>query len=435
MGGFVSIVKSEPAVRNETGTSRIEPYSLSRKTLRIAMIGQKGLPATYGGIENHVENLSVGLAQRGHRVTVFCRPYYSADLANNPQIEKSINGEYLYKNINLQSVRSLKTKHFDAITHSAISAAIASRTDFDIIHFHGIGPALLSFVPGLTGKKVVATVHALDYRQKKWGWFAKGCLRAGLKSATTFPQKTICVSQTITDLLGNCNNLVNIPNGVKDPFVWGKGELEWIMSQGLTPGKYILFVGRLIEDKGCHLLCRAVREIGNGLKLAIAGDSSFTDSYVAELKHIAGNETIFLGNVYNENLSALYANSALFVLPSSVEGLPIVLIEAMKHRAPVLASDIPENMDVLNSNDGFLPIGTSFKNGNVQDLKDKINECLSRPRQLNQMVERAIKVVDNDYNWNNIVKKTEDVYFDVLEKGGHSNSNRENQTGKLSDNL
>lgn len=414
----MSNIKTEPVVRKKTSVSPIKPYFLSRKTLKIAMIGQKGIPATYGGIENHVENLSVGLAQRGHQVTVFCRPYYSADLDDNPQIEKLDNGKYNYKSITLRSVRSLKTKHFDAITHSAISAAIASGTNFDIIHFHGIGPSLLSFIPGLIGKKVVATVHALDYRQKKWGWFAKGCLRAGLRSATTFPKKTICVSQSITDLLGNGNNLVNIPNGVKDPVEWGRDEFDWIQSQGLTPGKYILFVGRLIEDKGCHFLCQAVREIGNGLKLAIAGDSCFTDSYVGKLKQSAGGETLFLGNVYNEKLSALYANCAMFVLPSSVEGLPIVLIEAMKHRAPVLASDIPENMEVLNSNKDSLPIGTSFRDRNVQDLTDKITKCLGQSHFLNQMAERALKVVDNEYDWKNIVKRTEDVYFDVLKSGG-----------------
>ncbi|MCP4582567.1 MAG: glycosyltransferase family 4 protein, partial [candidate division Zixibacteria bacterium] len=305
------------------------------------MIGQKGLPATYGGIEHHVENLSAGLASLGHDITVYCRPYYSLYLDSNSHIEKINHANYRYRDVNLKLIRSLKTKHLDAITHSLLSILHAIKSDFDIIHIHGIGPSLVGFIPRLAGKKLIATVHALDYRQKKWGGFARLCLKTGLKSSVVYPTRTICVSRTIQEYLGNPPHSVYAPNGVKEPDLWDQDDLDWIESRGLKPGKYILFVGRLIEDKNCHLLTRALRRLKDGWKLAVAGDSSFTDDYVEKLKREAGEETVFLGNVYNGRLSALYANCALFVLPSSVEGLPIVLIEAMKHKAPALASDIP----------------------------------------------------------------------------------------------
>ena len=194
----------------------------------------------------------------------------------------------------------------------------------------------------------------------------------------------------------------------------GDDELDWIRSRGLEPGKYVLFVGRLIADKGCHLASKAVSEIGGDLKLAVAGDSSFTDDYVRRLKNTAGPETVFLGSAYNSRLSALYANCGLFVLPSSVEGLPIVLIEAMKHRAPALVSDIAENMEVLGSLNGNGPIGMSFKDRDVASLRQAIAFALSDQELLDKMTDKAYNYVSHNYNWISIVEKTEQVYYDVL---------------------
>jgi len=391
------------------------PSKAQTRRLKIAMIGQKGLPATYGGIEHHVENLGVGLTSLGHKVTVYCRPYYSVDLENNPQIENISSSACRFRNIDLKLIRSLRTKHFDAISHSVLSVIDAHQHDFDIIHVHGIGPALISALPKLSRAKTVVTIHALDFRQKKWGSIAKVSLKAGLKSALAFSDKIICVSQLIKKSLNRPDQTVYIPNGVKEPFTWGQAEIDWLYSRGLEPGKYILFVGRLIEDKNCHLLSRAVQELGDGVKLAVAGDSSFTDSYVKTLKQTAGSKTVFLGNVYNEKLSALYANCALFVLPSSVEGLPLVLIEAMKHRAPVLVSDIPENMEILEGNSSDEPLGLHFKDRDMQSLKTSIKFALANQKLLRLMSESAYTYVNREFNWQSIVAKTEQVYLQALD--------------------
>ncbi len=402
------------ATQKGSDLSKDSSVGREKRRLKIAFIGQKGLPASYGGVEHHVENLSAGLAEQGHHVEVFCRPYYSGDLESNPKIKKSSSGQYKYRGINLSLTNSIQTKHFDAISHSALSTLVAARNGFDIVHYHGIGPSLVSFIPGIFGKRVVSTVHALDFRQKKWGTFAKLALKAGMNCAVKFPQKTICVSRTIQKYLGNPKSAVFIPNGVKEPLPWGNNEIEWIKSRGLIPGEYILFVGRLIEDKKCHLLSEAVHRIG-GVKLAVAGDSSFTDDYVTRLKGDAGSETIFLGSVYNEQLSALYANCKLFVLPSSVEGLPIVLIEALKHNAPVLASDIPENLEVLNGHPENKEIGLTFKNGDINLLEKNIRLALNNPQRLKKNVENGYQYVNDTYGWNSIVRKTEEVYFEALE--------------------
>lgn len=386
--------------------------------MKIAMVGQKGLPATYGGVEYHVESLATGLAALGHDVTVFCRPHYSPSLDANDLVDRARTGEYLFRGVSLSVLKSLNTKHLDAITHSAVSASVAAANGFDIVHYHGIGPSLVNWLPGLFGKKVVSTVHALDFRQKKWGRFARLCLRAGLKCSLRFPDRTICVSRNIESYVGPSHKTVYIPNGVSDPSPWGRSEVEWMHSRGLTEGKYILFVGRLIEDKGCHLLIRALQRLGRDFKLAVAGDSAFTDSYVSELKRMAGEETVFLGTVYGPRLSALYANCSLFVLPSAVEGLPIVLMEAMKHRAAVIASDIPENLEVLSAGNGASPAGILFRSGDEDSLAEKLKIALDNPDLLSRNVRTAYLHVQNRYSWKSIVKRTEEIYRQVLDQNG-----------------
>ena len=385
----------------------------SSATLRIAMIGQKGLPATYGGVEHHVENLSAQLAHMGHKVTVYCRPYYSIDLEKYNDLTIFDSSSCSYKGINLKLVNSIKTKHLDTITHSFAATLQSHKSDFDVIHFHGIGPSILSALPRLAGIKCVSTIHALDYRQKKWNMFSRACLRLGLQSALRIPDKTICVSRTIQQNLGYPAKTVYIPNGVKEPSKWGNEEIGWLYDNGLSQNSYILFVGRLIEDKCCHLLCRAVKESGIGLKLAVAGASSFTDDYVTRLKEIAGPETVFLGNVYGAKLSALYHNCSLFALPSLVEGLPIVLLEAMKHGAPILASDIPENMEILNGAPGQNSLGLTFKRNDLNSLKSMIAYAISNHEICHKNAINARRYVDLNYNWEKIAAQTESLYLNL----------------------
>lgn len=395
-------------------SSTIDEFIVPRRELKIAMVGQKGLPATYGGVEYHVESLATGLAARGHDVTVFCRPHYSPALDTNHFVDRARTGEYLFRGVSLSVLKSLNTKHLDAISHSALSASVAAAGGFDIVHYHGIGPSLVNWLPGLFGQRVVSTVHALDFRQKKWGRFARMCLRAGLKCSLLFPDRTICVSRNIESYIGPSHKTIYIPNGVSEPSPWGRGEVEWMRRAGLTEGKYVLFVGRLIEDKGCHLLIQAVQRLGRNLKLAVAGDSSFTDKYVSKLRKMAGDETVFLGTVHGPRLSALYAGCALFVMPSAVEGLPIVLMEAMKHRAPVVVSDIAENLEVISDDSIASPAGVVFRCGDVTDLVEKLRVALADPDRLREKIGRAHALVCNKYSWQKIVKETEQVYYQAV---------------------
>mgnify|MGYP000296171205 CR=1 FL=1 len=386
---------------------------INRKSpLKIAMIGQKGIPAIYGGVERHVENLSAELVRLGHEVTVYCRPYYCRNMSDFSNLEHPTGCRY--RGVKLVMLPSIRTKHLDAISHSILASLAAGLSDFDIVHFHGIGPSLVNILPKLTGKKVVSTIHALDYRQKKWGKVARLFLKLGFRLASKRSDRAICVSNTFLENIKSKERAIYIPNGVDEPSAWGIREKSWLRENGLDPGRYLLFVGRLIEDKRCHLLCRAIEQI-EGYKLAIAGQACFTDDYAVRLKNTAGPKSVFLGNVTGSKLSALYSNSALFVLPSIVEGASIAVLEAMSHGVPVLVSDIPENIQLVRPSENR-KLGLLFRSSDDSHLLQMINYAISRREKLIGMARNAKIHVSENYSWPEIARKTQDVYYEVLNR-------------------
>jgi len=369
--------------------------------MKIAFIGQKGIPMKFGGIESHVEKLSLGLTELGHEVFVYTRPWYTPKKKNK------------YLGVNLLSVKSWHTKNFDAITHTWRCTWHAIRQNYDIIHYHGVGPALLSFLPKIFSKsKVVVTFHCLDRKHQKWGFFAKIFLLLGEWAAIKFPDQTITVSKTLQYYCKKKYRArtIYIPNGVD--VLEPKKEKE-IKKFGLQKGNYILFLSRLVRHKGAHYLIQAFNSIKTGKKLVIAGGSSFTDKYVRELQDLARHNPniIFTGNIKGGGRlwQELFANAALFVHPSESEGLPIVVLEAMSFGLPVLVSDIKENMEALNGGFGF-----SFKNKNFHDLRQKMEYLLNNSKLCHDVGESARRHVREYYNWADIVKSVETLYKEML---------------------
>jgi len=362
--------------------------------VKIAMIGQKGIPATYGGVERHVQELSVRLVERGHEVIVYTRPHYSATSLRE------------YRGVRLVSLPSVRSKHLDAISHVALCAAHAAREGVDVMHFHAEGPALLSWVPRLRGGASVVTIHGQDWRRPKWGRGASLALRAGEWMAVHAPHATICVSETLARELSQRHGrpVQFIPNGVslideRDDSILDEFNLE--------PQCYVLFAARLVPEKGCHYLIEAWRRGGFAMPLVMAGDSSFSDEYVARLKAAAsagGAHVVFPGYVYGARLASLFANAALFVLPSDLEGMPIVLLEALGYGTPVLASDIPPNREVVGS------FGRTFKAGSVEDLAKSLGACLGDIEGLSDQAQRARDVVRRDYDWDAAASRTIELY-------------------------
>jgi len=360
---------------------------------------------TFGGVEKHVERLATGLAARGHRVFVYTRPWYT------PRSKKYFEG------IRLLSLKSFNTKNLDAITHTLFASIDVLRRDFDIVHYHGVGPALLAWIPRLfkPKTKIVVTFHSIDRLHQKWGWLARIALYLGEWAAVKFAHDTITVSKMLQAYAAKEHeaDTVYIPNGVDIPKKHGSRIIKKMF--GLGEDDYILFLSRLVKHKGVHYLIDAYNKIKPKQKLVIAGGSAFTDDYVKFLHDkAAGNPNIiFAGQVQggSELWAELYSNAYLFVHPSESEGLPIVVLEAMSFGVPVLASDIPENMEALTGGYGF-----AFENKNVKDLTRKLKHLLNSEKLIKKVGLSAREHVKKNYNWNDIVISIESVYKYLLEQ-------------------
>lgn len=371
--------------------------------MRIAMIGQKGIPALYGGIERHVEELSKELVKQGHDVLVYARAWYTPTAIRN------------YRGIKIKHLPTIHTKHLDAIVHTFLATINALGQKVDIIHYHGVGPSLLSWLPRILSPKtkVITTFHCIDRYHQKWNWIARNMLLLGEKFSCLFPHETIVVSKTIQSYCQNeyYRQTTYIPNGVeKSPIPHGSSLLgEW----KLRPQKYLLTVTRLVKHKGIHYLINAWQmarkqypNLCNDYKLVIVGDSAFTDDYVTKLKKMAhGDESIvFTGWQSGQSLFELFANTTMLVHPSENEGMSLSMLRAMSMGKAALVSDISEQKELI-SDPRFW-----FINTNIYSLSEKIVEILQHPEWMVEAGEKNRKKTEKNYNWVDIAKQTEQLY-------------------------
>ncbi len=362
--------------------------------MKIAMVGQKGVPATYGGIERNVEEVGLRLARRGHDVTVYCRLYYTKRGG-------------MYRGMKLRRLPSINTKHLDTATHCLLSTMDSLLRNYDIVHFHALGPSVFASIPHLSGAKTVVMVHGLDWQREKWGPMASWVLKKCEYPAIHFPDKTVVVSKTLQRYFAEkySRDTVVIPNGTKVPVNRPAGKIRKF---GLEEGNYVLFVGRLVPEKGVHFLMDAFSKVDTDLKLVLAGGSSFSDSYVSRLRKHEGDKVVFLDYVYGDVLEELWSNAYLVVQPSTMEGLSISLLEALSYGRCVLISDIPENVEVVGD------CSPSFRTQNVEDLSAKLQRLLKDPDLVKDYERRCRDHVSRSYSWDTISDSIEALYEKTL---------------------
>jgi glycosyltransferase involved in cell wall biosynthesis len=327
------------------------------RPLDIAMIGQKGLPATYGGIEHHVEELGARLAARGHRVRVYCRDSYDEDAAGRGET---------YRGMTLHRAPTIGTKHLDAIVHSATSTVMALAARSDVVHYHALGPGLCAPLPRyLSRAGVVLTVHGLDHQRAKWGRAAQTVLGTAHWMSGRVPNRTVVVSQTLREHYAQefGRDATYIPNGVDQPAAESFTSEQHLAPFGLQPYSYALFVGRLVPEKAVDQLLEAYAKVPGDRRLVVVGDSSFTDDFTERLRQLGARDprVLFTGFTFGDALDALYRYAGAFVQPSLLEGLPLTLLEAASYGVPVVASDIPPHLEVLGRESGpgrrIVPVG------------------------------------------------------------------------------
>jgi glycosyltransferase involved in cell wall biosynthesis len=368
------------------------------KPMRIAMIGQRGLPATYGGVERHVEEFGARLAARGHEVVVFCRPGYSPeDLLE-------------YRGITLEHNWTVPTMHLEAFLHSLTSSVATVGRGFDVVHFHALGPGLFTPIPrALTRAGVVQTIHGLDDRRAKWGRRTQQVLRAGGWLSAHVPHEVVVVSRSLQDHYEQLHGrpVTYIPNGAPlatpRPLSTVRDEL------GLHGRDYVLFVGRLVPEKDPVTLLHAFREVETESRLVIVGGTSFTEEYTARVEQLAAADprVILAGYRYSDQLAELLTNAALFVQPSLLEGLPITLLEAAAYGLPVVASDIDPHVEVVGVP---APGRQLFRAGDVGDLTATLQKMLDEPSLTEPGAASLHRDVVQNYDWDSGTDELEAVY-------------------------
>lgn len=359
--------------------------------MKIAFIGQKGIPAKNGGVDRHVENLAMFLTMKGESVIVYNRKGY---LVNDVETWNGV--ELIY--LPFVDCQSLAT-----ITHSFLATIDAIKRKVDVIHYHGIGPSLLAWIPRIFAPKikVIATLHSFDYGNDKWGSFAKFMLKLGEGSMCKYAHEVIVLTETMRDYLlqRHGRESIIIPNGA---YVKDNQETDHIVQLGLEKGKYILSVSRLIRLKGIQYLIPAFKEIPGDIKLVIVGDGD----YLPELKKLAENDSriIFTGNQTGDALDQLYTHAKLFVQSSEMEGLSISLLEAMAHGLPCLISKIIANQQAAGEE------ATYFTSKDIENLKEKLNYCLTNPERMGTLGKAGKERAKNIFNWEKISGDTLKIY-------------------------
>ena len=369
--------------------------------LNIAMLGHKRIPSREGGVEVVVEELAVRMAAAGHHVTCLNRAgrHVSGKEHTAPQQEQ-------YKGIHIKTVPTLDKKGFAAVTASVSGAVAAALGRYDVVHFHAEGPCAMLWLPRLFGKRCIATIHGLDHRRAKWGKLARAYILLGEKCAVKYADEMIVLSrsaqQYFLDTYGR--ETILIPNGVVRPEI---RKAEQITEQfGLEKDGYILFLGRLVPEKGVHYLMDAFRRLKTEKKLVIAGGTSDTDGYVRHLREQTADmpDVIFTGFVQGRLLEELYSNAYLYVLPSDLEGMPLSLLEAMSYGNCCVVSDIPECADVVEDK-AFL-----FPRGNAEKLAKCLQALCDDNRKVIITKNLARDFICEKYNWDDVVRKTLELY-------------------------
>ena len=363
--------------------------------MKIAMLGSKGIPATWGGIEHHVQELSTRMVEMGHDVTVYCRPYYTTTDKTH------------YRGVRLRKLPTVPTKSLDAIVATFFATMDAMVEGYDIVHFHAIGPATLAILTRMAGENTVVTVHGLDWQREKWSKPAKLYLKFGERAAVMFPYNTIAVSKFLKKHLEDTYErpVTYIPSATTDPVI---REPDKIKQFGLSGRDYILFLARLVPEKGAHYLIEAYKKLDTDLKLVIAGGSSHSDDYVNELKRSASDKIIFTDYVYDETVQELYSNAYCYVQPSTIEGLPITLIEAVAYGNCIVASSIPACMEVVEDS------GLIFETENVDALAAVLQKVISNPDLAKELGEKAKVRGVAEYNYDRVAEKTVELYKSLL---------------------
>lgn len=384
-----------------------EKRKIKSRHIKIAQIGHKRIPSREGGVEIVVEELSTRYVQKGYFVDAYNRSGYHV---SGREFDTKRSKDY--KGVRIITIPTFRNGKLNAIVYSFLATIRALFGNYDIYHYHAEGPCIMLWIPKIFRKNIVVTIHGLDWQRAKWGNFASRMLENGEKMAVKYADEIIVLSKNVQNYFMQRygRNTTYIPNGIEKMRHIDANEIteKW----GLVKDEYILFLARIVPEKGVHYLLEAFSHINTKKKLVIAGGSSHSDEYMNKITEMAEKDSrvVMTHFVQGKKLEELYSNAYIFVLPSDVEGMAISLLEAMSYGNCCVVSDIPENVEVVGEN------AVLFKQGDIADLQNVIEELLLDEKRVEEYKEHSQRYICNRFHWDKVVDDTLEIYHKVLEK-------------------
>ena len=373
----------------------------NKKPLRIVMLGHKRIPSREGGVEIVVEELATRMVDTGHQVTCLNR---AGKHVSGKEFETVSLKEF--RGVRIKTVPALDKKGLAAMTASVTGALVAAFGEYDVVHFHAEGPCAMLWLPKLFGKRCIATIHGLDHQRAKWGRFARSYIMLGEKCAVKFADEVIVLSKGVQQYFKDTygRETIFIPNGVSKPELREAHEIT--ARFGVEKDGYILYLGRLVPEKGITYLIDAFKSVKTHKKLVIAGGSSDTEAFAQELKErAAGDERIiFTGFVQGRILEELYSNAYVYTLPSDLEGMPLSLLEAMSYGNCCVTSDIEECAAVTGDH------GLTFSKSNTDALGALLQKLCEEPQTVESYKNTSRDYITRKYSWDDVTEQTLKLY-------------------------
>ena len=368
-----------------------------RRPLRIAMLGIRGVPANYGGLETVAEEVGARIVERGHRVTVYCRTHNAST------------SERTHRGMRRIELPSLHQKYLDTPTHTAVSSMHALLHRSDVVHLFGVGNAAWLPLLRLAGRGTVISVDGMDWRRRKWSRPARMLLERSSLLAIRASGGCITDSQEVARYYEAKYQRVPhyIAHGVDTRPVSTRAALD---EYGLDDRGYVLFVGRLTPEKGVHHLIEAFKSTETEKQLVIVGDGSSEPDYWQRLVALASSDkrVRLLGPVYGEGVRELFAHAYLYVQPSEIEGTALSLVEAMGFGNCVLVSNIAENLETVGD------AGLSFDIKHpVEALRTRLLELFASPEIVACHRQKSLEYGAANYSWERVTDQHEDLYYQV----------------------
>ena len=358
--------------------------------MRLAILGTRGIPASYGGFETFAEHLSTRLVARGHEVTVYCRSHYTSPR----QLE--------FQGVRLQVLPTIHHKYLDTVVHTFLSALHAAPQRYDAALICNAANAPFAPILRWTRTPVAINVDGLEHKRKKWNFIGRTYYLLAERLATILPNETVTDARVIQDYYraryGADSTMIAYGADVErrpDPLV-----RRW----RVEPNRYVLYVSRLEPENNAHLVIEAFKRVRTAHKLLIVGDAPYAHQYIAELKRRARGDKriLFAGFVFGRDYRTLQQNAYCYVHATEVGGTHPALLEAMGFGNCVLTLAAPENVEAIG--DAGIPYTDE------SDLAEKLQRVLRDGSLVHAYRNRAQARVQQKYDWEYVVDRYEKLF-------------------------